>query len=853
MTDENQLAEIRISVRNLVEFLLASGDIDKSSSRIDSDAMAMGRAIHKKVQSRGGAGYRAEVALSDTRDFPEDGFSLTVEGRADGIIDGKNGYTIDEIKGMFLDVTSLTEPVPVHLAQAKCYAYMFLKKLREDPGALPDQGNAKRKGSKAGRRGRKRAEQDKEDGVQEAAADPQPAAAITVQLTYVNLDTEQVRRLKQEYSWEELSGWYTDLTGQYRRWAKYTVDHRKERQESIRKMGFPYPYREGQRKLVASVYRTIEQKKNLFIQAPTGSGKTLATVFPAVKAVGEGMGDRVFYLTARTITRTVAEDCFKTLKTRGLSFRVVTITSKEKVCPMLPPLRSKDDDAKPPCSPETCPYAKGHFDRVGDTVYELLMSGKDLCREEILLAAEEHKVCPFELTLDLTGWTDGVICDYNYVFDPTAKLQRFFGGEAKTDAIFLIDEAHNLVDRGRDMYSADLYLEDFTMVRLLLKRSHCGLELQRSVEECERFLEGERKETRESMSYRKADSAGDLPVRLLDLMGQIEKFLKLPHSDEISEQVLSFYFRVQEFSGALDRFSDKYVMTERMTEDGRFQLKVSCLDPSADLQACMDRGRSSILFSATLLPIGYYRSLISARTDDYAVYASSIFDPSKRKVLIGTDVSTRYQDRGPAVYRRIAEYIGRVTAAEAGNYMVFFSSYRMMEDVEQAYEEIRRDDVDIAIQQSRMTEAERETFLRKFTGKGPGGAQSAPRTLIGFCVMGSFFGEGIDLRGESLIGVIVVGTALPQVGTEREILKNYFDRRGMDGFFYSYTCPGMAKVLQAAGRVIRTEEDRGVILLIDERFSRRTYREMFPREWSDAEYVTLDNIVPRLEQFWKTL
>lgn len=824
---------IRISVRNLVEFLLASGDIDRRPSRIDSDAMAMGRAVHRKVQSRGGAGYKAEVALSDTREFPEDGFSLTVEGRADGIIDGKDGYTIDEIKGMFLDVTSLTEPIPVHLAQAKCYAYMFLKELREKP-----------EGDSAGKKKKKAAA---------AQKDRRPASSIKVQLTYVNLDTEQVRRLKQDYSWEELSGWYADLTGQYRRWAKYTVDHRKERQESIRKMAFPYPYREGQRKLVASVYRTIEQKKNLFIQAPTGSGKTLSAVFPAVKAAGEGMGDRVFYLTARTITRTVAEDCFQLLQEKGLSFRVVTITSKEKVCPILPKLRSEDGDAKPPCNPESCPYAKGHFDRVNDTVYELLMSGKNLRREEILKAAEEHRVCPFELTLDLTNWTDGIICDYNYVFDPAAKLQRFFGGESKTDDIFLIDEAHNLVDRGRDMYSADLYLEEFTVLRVLLKRNHTGILLQKSLEECEKFLEGEKKEAAESRSCRKTDSIGDFPARLMNLMGQIEKFLELPHSDEISEQVFGFYFRVQEFSGALDRYSDKYVMTGWIAEDGRFQLRAACMDPSTDLQACMDRGRSSILFSATLLPIGYYRSLISARTDDYAVYASSIFDPSKRKVLIGTDVSTRYQDRGPAAYRRIAEYIGRVTSARSGNYMVFFSSYRMMEDVKQAYEEIRREDTEVAMQQSRMTEKERETFLQRFTKKDEDEPPAGSRTLVGFCVMGSFFGEGIDLKGESLIGVIVVGAGIPQVGADREILKNYFDRRGMDGFFYSYTCPGMAKVLQAAGRVIRTEEDRGVILLIDERFSGRTYREMFPREWADAEYVTLDNISPRLEQFWKTL
>lgn len=822
---------IRISVRNLVEFILRSGDIDRRGGRIDSDAMTLGRNVHRKVQSRGGAGYVAEVALRDTEHFPEDGFSLTVEGRADGIIEKKSGYTIDEIKGMFADVTEFTEPIPVHLAQAKCYAYMLLRKLREDMAA-------------------------------ENTDNPQ-LDTITVQLTYVNFDTEQVRRLKQDFSWEDLKTWYQDLVTRYRKWARYTVSHRQKRQDSIRKMAFPYPYREGQKKLVASVYRTIEQGKKLFIQAPTGSGKTLATVFPALKAVGEDLGGRIFYLTARTITRTVAEDCFRLLKERGLHFSVVTITSREKICPMLPPLKEKDEDAKPPCSPETCPYAKGHFDRVNDTIFRLLEQGEKggtFHREDILKAAEEDKVCPFELTLDLTDWTDGIICDYNYVFDPSAKFQRFFSGGLKTDSIFLIDEAHNLVDRGRDMYSADLSMEEFSALARLLKRNHTGTDLVKGLENCRKWLEKEKEAFQEEnvsqpssfkrgygSRYRSISTAGTFPVSLMNLSGRIEKFLEAVHSQEISDQVLGFYFRIQEFSGAMDRFSEKYLLTERIAEDGRFQLRAACVDPSTDLQACMDRGKATILFSATLLPIMYYRNLISARTDDYAIYASSVFDPSKRKVLIGGDVSTRYQDRGPLTYRKIAEYIDKVTSAKDGNYMVFFSSYRMMEDTADAYGEIRKEGTELVLQKSRMSEKEREEFLEKF------GKPAENHTLVGFCVMGSFFGEGIDLKGESLIGAIVVGAGIPQVGAERELLKDYFDRKGEDGFFYSYTCPGLAKVLQAAGRVIRTEEDRGVILLIDERFTRRNYREMFPREWADAAYVKLDNIAPVLEQFWKTL
>lgn len=840
--EETDLVRIRISVRNLVEFLLRSGDIDRRTGAFDADAMAMGRSIHRKIQSRSGALYQAEVPLKDTEFFPEDGYCLTVEGRADGIIEEKGRVTIDEIKGMYRDVREFTEPVPVYLAQAKCYAYMYLKKLRtgeEKPGEGGREGNGLEDG------GRK---------------DGREADGITVQLTYVNMDTEQVRRMKQDFTFSDLEAWYRDLLSQYRRWAVYTVTHGKARQKSIRNMTFPYPYRKGQRRLLAAVYRTIAEKKKLFIQAPTGSGKTITAIFPALKAVGEGKSSRIFYLTSRTMARTVAEECFRTLTERGLSFRTVTLTSKGKICPMLPGDSDKDDGVMPPCSPEECPRAKGHFDRVNDTVYRLLSEGGPLDRERILRAAEEGMVCPFELSLDLTDWADGIICDYNYVFDPNARLQRFFGAETKGDHIFLIDEAHNLVDRGRDMYSADLYREEFLAVDKSLKAHRDGALLRQTLKRCLQYLLDEKKKFQDEEGqsgilrapYRKVEDIGPFPLLLSNLDVRTGEFLQEEHAPDLTEEVTGFYFRIRDFEGALDRFSDKYAMVTRIAEDGRFQIRAACLDPSKDLQECMDKGRASVLFSATFLPLKYYGSLLSARTDDYAVYASSVFDTSKRKILIGRDVSTRYQDRGPETFRKIAEYIRKVTSAKTGNYMVFFSSYRMMESTAQALADRKPDGVRIICQTSGMSEKEREEFLEHFR-KGPENSREDQESLCGFCVMGGFFGEAIDLKGESLIGVIVVGTGIPQVGPERELLREYFDRRDMDGFFYSYTCPGLAKVLQAAGRVIRTEEDRGVIVLIDDRFARYSYRSMFPGEWADAEYVTVDNIAPRLEEFWKTL
>lgn len=933
---------IRISVRNLVEFLLRSGDIDRRGGRVDTDAMAEGSRAHRKIQKEGGPGYHAEVPLSHTLNFSQDGYLLTIEGRADGVLYTEDGIVIDEIKGVRRDVTKMEGPVPVHAAQAMCYAWMELSDLREE---YEGKSQPVLEGIDLG---------------------PKALTRITVQMTYTDLETGTIRRMTSSYFWEELDSWFQDLTGQYRRWAKFTVDHRARRQDTVRKVEFPYPYREGQRTLVASVYRTIEQKKQLFIQAPTGSGKTMATVFPAVRAIGEGMGERIFYLTAKTIARTAAEDAFALLRSAGMDFLTVTITAKEKVCPLMTGDSPENENtAGPPCNPMECPRARGHFDRVNDAVYEMLTAGTSFRRPDILRQAERWNVCPFEMTLDLTEWVDAIICDYNYVFDPSAKLQRFFGtGTRGGDAIFLIDEAHNLVERGRSMYSADLTQEEFRSLGRVLKKRHTGAALVRALNACSRSLSamwrqagGEGRPAEDDGAKAAGDGfdgkaaenaagagfaagadiachpesadggtaeddakagfaarqirpgvfevpgAGVLSLRLQILTQAIEEYLDKPQSEDLSDEIMALYFRVSEFQGACERMTERYLSTLRRTDADGVGLRISCMDPSADLQECMDRGRAAILFSGTLVPVSYYRSLLSGRKDDYAIYAPSSFDPRNRRILIARDVSTRYKTRTPGMYRRIAAYIRIVARAQSGNYMAFFPSYRMMDEIADLCEEEEDPDTRIVRQKSRMSEREKEEFLGLFrmrSAAGDGGAAGGPAgdgaaedgaagnpagdggaaggpagdsgaagspagdgaagygvrtgkcgTLIGFCVMGSAFSEGIDLRNDSLIGVIVAGTGFPQVGEEREILRSWFDRRGMDGFLYSYMCPGLNKVLQAAGRVIRTEQDRGVIVLLDERFAQASYRRFLPGEWKDAEYVTLDNAASRLEQFWK--
>lgn len=778
---------IRISVRNLVEFILREGDIDnRISGSMEKDAMLQGGRMHRKIQRRMGPEYHAEYSLKMR--IPCEGYQIQLEGRADGVIirekDGKPDVIIDEIKGIFRDIHFLEAPVNVHLAQAKCYAYIYGEQNELDE--------------------------------------------IGVQMTYCHLDTEEVKRFWQHYSLEELKTWFDGLIEKYRKWAEFQIRWEKERDESIGKIEFPFPYRKGQYDLAASVYRTILRKKKLFIQAPTGVGKTMSVIFPAVKAVREGLGQKIFYLTAKTITRTVAEQAFRTLKEQGLKFKVVTLTAKEKIC-----LCEETD-----CNPDACPYAKGHFDRVNDAVFDMITGGRDISRETLEEQARKYRVCPFELSLDVSVWTDAVICDYNYVFDPNAHLKRFFSESGDNGYLFLIDEAHNLVERGREMYSAVLYKEDILEVRRAVKQMDSRL--AKRLEETNRLM---LELKRECEDYRVLESVSHLALKLMNLLTEMERFLEEYREGEKRELVLDLYFQVRDFLNIHDILDENYVIYSELERDGRFKVKLFCVNPAANLQNYLEQGNSTIFFSATLLPIRYYKKLLSVETDDYAVYAESPFPEENRLLIIGRDVSTRYTQRGQIMYRRIAEYIAAVAEARRGNYMAFFPSYRFMEDV---YEEfIRRVPGITAVVQSQfMDEKEREQFLERFEASDSAG-------LVGFCVMGGIFSEGIDLAADRLIGAVVVGTGLPQVCNDREIVKQYFDSRGMDGFDYSYRYPGMNKVLQSAGRVIRTENDRGIIVLLDGRFCQKQYQELFPREWKVSRICSVGEIKEEAERFWE--
>ena len=779
---------VSISVRSLVEFVLRSGDLDnRQTAAGQRNAMEAGSRIHRKIQKSMGSSYRAEVTLKHVVEEGE--FCIAVEGRADGIITEPGGVTIDEIKGVYMDIGRLEEPVGVHLAQAMCYGYIYCCDHNLD--------------------------------------------SIALQVTYCNLETEEIRRMKKDYSFEELKEWFEGLVHEYVKWARYLYQHGIRRDASLRELEFPYAYREGQRDLAVSVYRAVARRRNLFIQAPTGVGKTLSTVYPGLKAMGEGHVEKIFYLTAKTITRSVAEETFATLRDRGMYLRTVTITAKEKVCFL----------DSPRCNPVDCPYAKGHYDRVNDAVYEIIHREFGITREVVVRYAQEYQVCPFEFCLDITGWVDGVICDYNYVFDPNARLRRYFSEGMEGEYLFLVDEAHNLVSRGREMYSASLIKEDVLLARRVIKTR--SARVARLLDRCNKQL---LEMKRESEGYVIHESINHLATTLMTLFGEMEMFMDEHREFEDRDLVLDFYFRLRDFLTIFEGMDEAYRIYSELQGDGRFMVKLFCVNPAARLKACMDKGRATVFFSATLLPVTYYKELLSGNTEDYAVYAESPFPGTNRLLMVAGDVSSKYTRRNRREFEKVLFYIMDTAGQQRGNYMVFFPSYRYMNEIlklwEEREEETGERGFELLVQSSRMDEGEKEAFLEEFNGE-------RKDTLVAFCVMGGIFSEGIDLKEDRLIGVMVVGTGLPMVCTEQEILRNYFDQKNGRGFDYAFQYPGMNKVMQAAGRVIRTMEDRGIILLMDDRFLRDEYQALFPREWRSYKVVNRRNVGKTVKEFWE--
>lgn len=776
--------KLQIAVRALVEHVLRAGDLDLTFTGASRTVEAI--RAHQKVQRSRPAHYEPEVSIS--REIETDTIVLVVSGRIDGVYTAATGDTviIDEIKTTTGELERVADSDnPIHWGQAKTYAYLYA-----------------------------------------AAHD---LSRIDVQLTYYQLDAGNTLEIRRSFDSEALAAFFEDLVGRYLAWASVLADWCRTRDESIEALGFPFgDFRAGQRDMAVQVYKTIQHQQQLLVQAPTGIGKTMAALFPAIKARGRKWVEKIFYLTARTTARSVAEKAMALLRNHGLRMKTLTLTAKDKIC--------FNPDAA--CTGEECPYARGHFDRINAAVADLFVNRDGLTRRRVEATAQTHRVCPFALSLELTHCADVVIGDYNYAFDPRVYLRHFFSDETG-HYTFLVDEAHNLVDRSREMFSAHIHKQPV-------------LDLRRAVKAVPHIFKTLGRINAHLLTIRKTcEAAGDPVVAVappLDLAAdlkafhaQAERWLAKNKPAGFREQLLAFYFETGAFLRILEAYDDSTVTCmENFGKDVR--VKLFCIDPSARMQEALTRCRSAVFFSATLTPQHYFRKLFGCRDGAYGLTLPSPFPPDHLRLMLANRISTRYRQRElslASLVRLITALVTRTT----GNTLLFFPSYQYMTMASEAFAE-SCPEMNTIIQRPGMSEAEREAFLEEFSHENR-------HNLVAFAVMGGIFGEGIDLTGDRLTGAVIVGVGLPGISTENELIRDYFNRTARTGFEYAYLYPGINRVLQAAGRVIRSETDRGVVLLMDERYTTAPYAALLPAHWHPVCVRNGDDIDTQLTDFWK--
>lgn len=758
--------EIRKSVREFVELVLKSGSLD---NRFKTNARAIeGVRAHQKLQNSNEEifkNYEKEVQLETVIDVGP--FILHIEGRCDGIIIDGDKTIVEEIKSTYVPLNDIYDDFNImHWSQGKIYAYIISEKRNLD--------------------------------------------VVYVQLSYYNLESNEVKSFLKKYSKEELVKYMWELISYYKVYVEVQVNNKIERNISIKKLKFPFAeYRKGQLSFIKACYGTIRDGEKIFIQAPTGTGKTISTIFPSLKALGEGYGEKIFYLTAKGSNKSVVEETLKLLRDKGLKIKSITLMAKEKIC-----LNDKVS-----CNEDECPYAELYYDKLKKSIIDIVNDEYNFSTEKILYYAKKYKICPFELSLDLIEWCDLINCDYNYIFDPKVYLRRAVDdGE---NNILLIDEVHNLVDRSRSSYSAVIYKSKFQR----LKKEVKGIApiLYRMLNKINKLFIQERiycEEQKERFAYYR-EMPKELCKELRNLAREIDRNLSEKENYSYDEQLLDIYFDITSFLGISELYDeDYYTYIENIKDEVKISL--FCANPSKRLRNTMDKCRASILFSATLSPFEYYIKILGGRESDYRLKLNSPFPRENFNVYLKR-INTRYASRErtmPEVSRTIVKFISE----NKGNHMVFFPSYEYMKNVQDYIEKNNMLDK-VLYQNQDMTAEDQEKFINEFKERS---------NTIGFCVMGGSFSEGIDLPGEELIGVIVVGVGYPKISIEGQIIRNHFGRNGER---IAYIYPGINKVLQAAGRVIRTEKDKGKLLLIDDRYFERRYLELLPDEWKPLNII----------------
>jgi len=773
--------ELSIGVRTLAEHVLRSGDLQVAF--LSPRRAQAGIAGHRRIQAARPAGYQPEVPVAGRVETER--FVLHISGRIDGVWPRGEELVVEEIKTTTRPLDAEADN-PVHWGQARIYAYLLAVERKLE--------------------------------------------AVTVQLTCYHLDSGKILEIPRRLSADELKSFFDAVVARYLEWAAAIIDWRARRTESIRGLGFPFSrYRPGQREMAVAVYRALRDGRPLLAQAPTGIGKTMAVWFPAVKAMGEGLIDRVFYLTARTTGRLVAQDALTHLRRAGLRLRTLSLTAKDKIC-FCP---------EAGCSAARCEFARGHYDRLNDAL-AAAFGIEALTRDAVEAVARAHRVCPFDFAMTLAEWVDAIIGDYNYVFDPRVRLKRFFEDDGAGRSLILVDEAHNLVDRAREMYSAELSSDDLKAVRRPLKTAAPAL--YRALGRAARLLSA----AAENAPSNGSPGVSERPSE--EVAGALRWVLRLAETALIRQAeapwrtpLMECYFRVHAFVQVAEAYNRRYATFCRRL--GRSaSVRLFCIDPAPGLAETIGSCAGAVFFSATLAPMDYFAAVLGLPKTVARCQFPSPFDRRHLAVRVVRRVSTFYRDRAESV-DQVAESIAAVVAARPGNYLAFFPSYAYLAQVHEAL--VRRwPQVPTRCQTPAMTEAEREAFLQ-WLPAAPEGAR------LGFAVMGGVFGEGIDLVGDRLTGAIVVGVGLPAIGPEREQIRCYYEGEQQGrGFDFAYRYPGINRVLQAAGRVIRSAEDRGVVALVDARFARSDYRRLLPAYWAvrwvdDAAQLSMD-----LKRFW---
>ncbi|WP_372367638.1 ATP-dependent DNA helicase [Candidatus Uabimicrobium sp. HlEnr_7] len=757
----------KISVRELVEFVLRSGDLrhtPMSKNRL-TDAIT----AHTLLQEQSPEGYIPEVSLKYI--FEQDDMFLQVQGRADGIYTTEEGVLIDEIKTTYVPLEKI-QTNEVHWAQAKMYAFIY--------------------------------------------AHEQDLSQLEVRLSYFHMETKETRYFVETFSLESLCSFVEGIVGEYFHWLKKKVLWLEKRQQSVHSLSFPFKkMRQGQQQLIDAVTDCIENKTKIFAQAPTGIGKTIATLYPAIKNID----DKIFYLTAKNTGHQIPMQSLDKLRECGLKCKSIVITAKDKVCFC----ETKDIN--------NCDFTIGYFDRVNDGLSNMLECD-DWSADNIKDCAQKYRLCPYEFSLELSLWADCVICDYNYVFDPRVYLRRFFQN-AKGNYYFLIDEAHNLIERARSMFSAQLEKKTVLEVRRAIKDHYPTI--AKKIYKINTFLLQLKKRGENDIDD---DMLQELLGTIQEACDQVDSYIS--QKGELPNILIDFYFSLITFSRVANEFLDDNYCVHFEVQNGNLYLW--CINPSDLLQKSFAKAHSSVLFSATLAPIDYCKRFLGEKEQDVSLQLPSPFPAINFGLFVAGNIDTSFRYRHLS-YEKIADYVATVSQIKTGNYLAFFPSYAYLSKVIEIFRE-KYSHIDLLEQQRNMDDEQRKEFLQNFT---PNNKQS----LVGFVVLGGIFSEGIDLVGDRISGVVNIGVGLPQIGTKRNLIRDYFNERQENGFAYAYAYPGMNRVMQAAGRVIRTEKDIGIVLLIGRRFEQSPYKETMPSHWYPHRVYNEENLSRLIKSFWE--